>query len=584
MKTTIDPGYGKSTMILQAAKDWYSKDSTSSLNDVDIFILLRLKMLKDITSFYKAVKTTLLPNDTPLLESHIEFLLFHCKSVVVALDDYDEYTDKEKESDFMKILKGDMLQNCKVILLTRISILPEDYYATTKIMQLNEFSDESQTQYIANMFGNAEGFSLKELIKDLPIGDVIRDILTVPLFFTMLAHINDRLDESHRKEDITTVAALFKIFIHILEGRLKFKMDKHTSRIEEHETLTLGKAALYGLIKQKEGKVWQKSSLIKEIGESCYQKFVKVGILVEDKTRELDIRAPNIRKEIEERVKCYHIIFCQWYAAVYLTKYLQGSSLLNKRENVLKKLNPFDLQYLYRFTCGSNEKAADKVIKYLESGLYGDEFALLCTLEKTGKVDDIKDQIRDMCNETVSFFEPSSRLLRKSTALLVEIASTEKIPIECILIDRCYALVEEYSDHLGMSSGMTIPPLTTLKELIIYGVGRRLTVREAENIFLYVSKCDSLTELSLQKTFQPYEIEDDNIWDALQDMAKHSELTSKFHSTDGSYLCIINAGQGNVIVLLKTSPDDKFLTEEDYSNQSTRYGNKDDNMKDKSQH
>ncbi|XP_071851878.1 uncharacterized protein [Apostichopus japonicus] len=562
-----DPGYGKSTMILQAAKDWYSKDSTSSLKDVEIFILLRLKMLQGITSFYKAVKTTLLPKDTRLLESHIEFLLFHCKSVVVALDDYDEYPDKEKDSDFMKILKGDMLQNCKVILLTRISILPEDYHATTQFMQLNGFSDESQSQYIAKMFGNPEGFSLKELIKDLPIGGVIRDILTVPLFFTMLAHINHFLDQSHQKEDITSVTALFKIFIPILEGRLKLKMDKHTSHIEESETLTLGKAALYGLIEQKEGKVWQKSSLIKEIGESCYQKFVKVGILVEENKMMLDISVLNNQKEIEERVKFYHIIFCQWYAAVYLTKYLRGSSLLYKRENILKKLNPFDLQYLYRFTCGSNERAADKVIKYLESGLYGDEFALLCTLEKTGSVDDIKDQIKDMCNETVSFFEPSSRLLRKSTALLVEIASTEKIPIECILIDRCYALVEEYSDHLGMSSGMTIPPLATLKELIIYGVSRRLTVRETENIFLYVSKCDSLTELSLQKTFQPYEIDDDNVWAALQDKAKHTELTIKWSPfKDETHILDIDSKRW------KTSPDDKFLTEEDYKNQSTRYG------------
>ncbi|PIK61680.1 hypothetical protein BSL78_01384 [Apostichopus japonicus] len=421
-----EPGYGKSTMILQAAKDWCIKDTKSSLKDVEILILLRLKMLKGITGFYEAVKTTLLPMDTTLLTSQIKRLVRECKSVVVALDDFDEYPDKKKESDFLKILKGDMLQNCKVILLTRISILPEDYHGKTKFMQLKGFSNENQTQYMAKV-ETPEGYSLKEVIKELHIGDVIRDILTVPSFFTMLAHMNEFPGQSQREEGITTVTTLFKIFIKILEGRL-------TSHIEESETLTLGKAALYGLVEQNEGKSWRKTSLIKEIGEPCCQKFVEIGILVETEERD-----PNNHKEIE--------------------------------------------------------KAADKVIKYLESGLYGENFALLCTLEKTGKVDDIKEQIKDMCKKTVSFFEGSSRLLRKSTALLLEIASTEKIPIECILFDRCYALVEEHLDHLGMISGMSIPPLVTLKELIIYGVGRRLAVKETTNIFLYVCRCDSLTKL-----------------------------------------------------------------------------------------
>ncbi|XP_071851976.1 uncharacterized protein [Apostichopus japonicus] len=547
-----EPGYGKSTMILQAAKDWCIKDTKSSLKDVEILILLRLKMLKGITGFYEAVKTTLLPMDTTLLTSQIKRLVRECKSVVVALDDFDEYPDKKKESDFMKILKGDMLQNCKVILLTRISILPEDYHGKTKFMQLKGFSNENQTQYMAKV-ETPEGYSLKEVIKELHIGDVIRDILTVPSFFTMLAHMNEFPGQSQREEGITTATTLFKIFIKILEGRL-------TSHIEESETLTLGKAALYGLVEQNEGKSWRKTSLIKEIGEPCCQKFVEIGILVETEERD-----PNNHKEIEVRVKFYNLVFCQWYAAVYLTKYLRGSSLLNKGENILKKLNPFYLQFLYRFTCGLNEKAADKVIKYLESGLYGENFALLCTLEKTGKVDDIKEQIKDMCKKTVSFFEGSSRLLRKSTALLLEIASTEKIPIECILFDRCYALVEEHLDHLGMISGMSIPPLVTLKELIIYGVGRRLAVKETTNIFLYVCRCDSLTKLSLEKTFQPYELEDDDVWAVLEDKTKEKELTITWSPLkDVIYILDITSRRW------KTSPD-TFLTKEDYDKQSTQF-------------
>lgn len=421
-----DPGYGKSTMILQAAKDWYTKDNNSPLKDIKIFILLRLKLLKGIPSIYQAIRENLLPKDTDLSETDIERLLkVHRNSVVIAMDDFDEYPDKNKDSDFTSILKGDMLQDCKVILLTRMSNLPDECHSTTMFMQLNGFSDNNKRQYIKKVSGSSDVMSFQELTEGLSVSSVINDILKVPLFFTMMYHISSLLETSKEKEKLRTVTALFKHFMSVFQSRLIFKVNTKCDPINESETLKLGKVALKGLIGQNEGKVWRRQQLVNAIGEPCYDKFVKVGILVEEEGTNNFLEPAETNSKDSLRARFNHFLFCQWYAAIYLAESLRKESPFN--QSPLKKLNPFDLQYLYLFTCGLNQKAADKVIKYLQSGLYGDEFALLCTLQKTGDVNTIKERVEEICNETTSFYEPSSRLLRKSTVLLLEIASTERV-------------------------------------------------------------------------------------------------------------------------------------------------------------
>ncbi|PIK47082.1 hypothetical protein BSL78_16052 [Apostichopus japonicus] len=65
-----------------------------------------------------------------------------------------------------------------------------------------------------------------------------------------------------------------------------------------------------------------------------------------------------------------------------------------------------------------------KIIDYLKSRKDGDKFAILCILEKSGGVDDIKETIRELCSKVVEIGKGHSKLLQRSTVQLLQIASS----------------------------------------------------------------------------------------------------------------------------------------------------------------
>ncbi|PIK37259.1 hypothetical protein BSL78_25908 [Apostichopus japonicus] len=145
-----DPGYGKSTFTLQAAYDWCNASDSSPLKDVAIFILLPLRLLDRILSICLAIKLMLMPGESYLTEEDIMEIMLNSRCVVMILDGYDEYPDKDisDQSEIMKIIAGNMFANFKVITCTRSAYLPDNLDVETVNVRLTGFDDNARDEYI----------------------------------------------------------------------------------------------------------------------------------------------------------------------------------------------------------------------------------------------------------------------------------------------------------------------------------------------------------------------------------------------------------------------------------------------------
>lgn len=181
-------GYGKSTLALQMTHDWCQ--GIAPMKDFEVLILLRLRYLKNAPTVYSAVKSFLLPKDTELTEDNIKNIL-DTSQIVVILDGYDEYPDKEKEeTDIEHIIRGDMFQEYEVILFTRKSCLPLNRSSDTKRIRLTGFDESARDIYIRKVVarGNAETADhINHFLRDE--NKIPNDLCKIPLFFTMIANM-----------------------------------------------------------------------------------------------------------------------------------------------------------------------------------------------------------------------------------------------------------------------------------------------------------------------------------------------------------------------------------------------------------
>ncbi|KAJ8018960.1 NLR family CARD domain-containing protein 4 [Holothuria leucospilota] len=421
-----EPGYGKSTLTLQLSYDWCNKIPLSYLKDIDVLILLRLRQLGGVTSVYRAIKQFLLPKDSKLTESDIADIISECSSVLVILDGYDEYPDQDVyvDSDVISIIMRNMFQQFEVILTTRSSYLPKKYPAMTKRVKLTGFDDDARDQYIKKAVVGDDVAAAEKIKQRLKENPVLGDLCQVPLFFVMFAHMSH---ESAQFQKYNSVTSFFRYMISCFHSHMKNKMeDDNVTKCDLFETehTELDKLAFEGLSRKDQQIVWNKHYMCERLGQDFYDQYVRIGILVEEEV--LDISDdPNaiISEHIQYKteVRFYHKLFCEWYAAHHLSAYAS-------RDDVT--FDPWEvsnLQYVYRFTCGLNRIAADKIIGYLKTRRDARKFAILCILEKSGRVEDVLKDVEDLCSDQVTISGGYSLLLQISTIQLLEIALANKV-------------------------------------------------------------------------------------------------------------------------------------------------------------
>ncbi|XP_071820847.1 uncharacterized protein [Apostichopus japonicus] len=493
-----EAGYGKSTVTLQLAYDWCNGVKDSPFKDVDILILLRLRQLNSKISIYQAIKLFLTPNDPRIKSSDIKYIIESCSSVKVLLDGYDEFPDRDGAtgSDVGRIITMNLLRNIDVTLTTRY--LPKDYdKANTKYVRLVGFDEKARDQYIRKAVTGKDEESVAKIKRALKANPILDDICQVPLIFVMFSHMTH---EKTSFQKFKSATGFFRYMIKCFHSHMRNKsLDKHAKEhMIEHESEhdELSKVAFEGLCGENKQLSWRKDGLCTRLGQGFCQHYIAVGILVEEEVSNVtneQTSATDIQTRTD--VRFYHQLFCEWFASFRLVEVVAATRGASELENVLDKVNPFNLQYLYRFTCGISSAAGKIIIEYLKSRKDGDKFAILCILEQTGEEDGIKDTVRNLCSKEVKIRNEDSKLLQRSTFQLLEIASRFDIPITCVRLFECFPSIDESGLNLILQSGLSLSILSSLQKLWIYDNNRRLTNEELTAILSYSSQCTSLKEL-----------------------------------------------------------------------------------------
>ncbi|KAJ8051008.1 Protein NLRC5 [Holothuria leucospilota] len=502
-----EPGYGKSTVALKFAYDWCNPKPTSSLQDVEILILLRLRQLGGVPSIYKAIKRFILPRDSTIKESDIESILRNSERVVVILDGFDEYPDQDSTTitDVRNIIARSMFQEFEVITTTRSSCLPKQYPPLTKQIRLTGFDDNAHRDYIRKaVVGNDED-GVRRIEKYLHDNPILSDLCQVPLLFVLFAHMTYE-NEQFRK--LNSVTSFFRHMIHCFHSHMINKMDDENVRkyeMFENNHQDLDKLAFEAFSGQSQRIVWDKDEMCQLIGKEFYDQYIRIGILVEEEVINI-VNDPGtpITEHIlyKKEVRFYHKLFCEWYAAHYLSEYIKRNPDLDLSAS-LCHLHPFDVQYLNRFSCGLNSSSGEKIIKFLKTIEGGDQFAILCILEQTGKIGNIKETIRQLCSKGIIISRHESLLLQRSSLQLLHIAAKNEIPIEYVNLHDCFHSVDSDKAAVMTTAGLFLQSSIPFKKLRVSLYKREMTEDEVNAILDFSSWCTSLHTLVLFSSVPP---------------------------------------------------------------------------------
>ncbi|XP_071850906.1 uncharacterized protein [Apostichopus japonicus] len=495
-----EPGYGKSTLTLQLLYDWCKSHSKTSSGGVDVIIYLRLRQLGGVESIFSAIRQFILPRDSDITEEDIKEILNYMSSVLVLLDGFDEYPDQEStNTDIYHIMKKDMFQGFNVILTTRPSCVPKDFAPHSDRVRLTGFGEEARKKYVEKAVFEKCGEAVNELLKKLEENPVLDDLCQVPLFFVMFAHMTY---EDEHSLTFNSVTSFFRYMISCFHSHMKNKMkDKNVTNFEllENKHKVLDKIAFKALSGKNQKLVWNHKKLRNQLGREFYDRYLRIGIFVEEEVLNI-ADTPNALKHIQynTEVHFYHKTVCEWYAAHYVAEQLSGRYTA-RIDKLLKKLDPFDLQYLYRFACGLNKTAGEKIIRYLQQKEDSTKFAILCMLEQDDKTERFLQSVSYLVSTEETYInEDDSKLLQRSTIQILDVASKNQIPISCVYLGLCSPRVDESGSNLILESGISLSILSSLQKLWIWDIERRLTNEELAAILSYSSQCTSLKELKFR--------------------------------------------------------------------------------------
>ncbi|KAJ8049068.1 NLR family CARD domain-containing protein 4 [Holothuria leucospilota] len=448
-----EPGFGKSTLALQLVYDWCENLPNGLANKYDLVILLRLKQLGGVGSVFKAIKQFILTKESILNEKDIKDILNESNKVLIILDGFDEYPDRNSDvtCDVKRIIKRDMFQRSDVVLMTRTACLPKATAPQTQRIRLTGFDDNARDEYIRKAVVGNDEEAVKAIKRRLLENPVLADLCQVPLFFVMFAHMSHESEHLQQFKSVTSFFSyMIKCFHHHLKNKMKDENVQGFKSFEEDHS-KLDEIAFEGLCKENQQLIWGKGELCKRLGEDFYRQYVSLGILVEENVLDVEpsyssMVASNLIQEKTE-VRFYHKLFCEWYAAHYVSSYASRRNIrfmgndgtfaklyhkiLGRKDisDMLKGLDPFDLQYVFRFACGLNSDASSKIIEHLKNTENAHRFAVLCILKKEGKINTILDSIRDLCSNRVDISDRDTLLLQRSTIQLLDIATKNEVSI-----------------------------------------------------------------------------------------------------------------------------------------------------------
>lgn len=531
-----DAGYGKSMLCLQFAYDWCNSINASPLTQKDILILLQLRQLGGMKSISEAIKHCLLPKDTRFTNFDIENMLRESESVLVVLDGYDEYPDQDRgsESFVMNMINIEVMQKYEVVTTTRSACLPKRYAEQTKRIRLKGFDDMARELYLRKVLAGCKDVGL---VKDkLNENLFLEDVFQIPLFYVLFAHL---CKDKAVGFNFNSLTVFFRHIISCLHNHARNKImnpdEEAKFQSYERDHYKLDDLAFYSLNRESPQLKWDKDFVCKRLGEEFYNHYVSIGVLVEETVCHIHDNPNEFNPQhIQHRqeVMFYHQLFLEWYAAhvvaklaaepgvnldprdddeetyisrnsFELTASLQTEKTDGKQHNILEYLYPADFHFLFRFACGINPDSAEKIYQFLKTKCGGERFAILCRLEETGKLQNIKQRVANLCSKKLMFHSDHSKLLHLSTIQVLEIASMQQIPIVHIWLCNCFNKVIDSSHTLLLKSGIKIKQMHTVLALDVRENSRVMTEKETVEIINYCIGCRDLSILNFRYCLMP---------------------------------------------------------------------------------
>ncbi|KAJ8050737.1 NLR family CARD domain-containing protein 4 [Holothuria leucospilota] len=500
-----DPGCGKSTLTLQLAHDWCTRNSNSPLKDIEIVIFFRLRQLGGIQSIYKAIKEIILPKESIITEMDVEHILGESKSVVFVLDGYDEYPHDENNniSDVLKIIRREMFQSSGVVITTRTSSLPD--FLPTRIIKfrLTGFDALSRQRYIKKVLVCEDENAATYIEQRLQENPVIDDLCQIPLFFVIIAHMAHTRDTQWQK--LKSVTDIFRYVISCFHAHFKNKYkddNAHKMMTEENDHHKLDRVAFDSLFAKDRKLLMKKNELIQKIGKNLYQEYVAIGVIVEDEAFRFD--SYNEIYKYTSEVRFYHQIFCEWYASEYLSQNVASV----ESQGFLNSIDPFRFQYVYRFACGKNEMLAEKLLGNFQHEKTYRDFLLLCIIEVAKITEKISDNIQEILSKDIIFHLDDNRLLQRYKVEFLNIAFKHNVSACHVMFYNCISFREHNDGSLTMKSGIALPHNLAIKAMTIYEKGQEIKHQVAKSIFKYACLCKTMTNVSFERCIMPERMQD----------------------------------------------------------------------------
>lgn len=429
---TADPGCGKSTMTLQLAYDWCNGVKGSAFENVELLILLQLRQLGGLKSIYSAIKMILVPGDRRIKSSDIKSIIESCSSVEVLLDGYDEYPSMHTNNvSFVdRIIRSEMFENINVTLTSRYR--PKEYdKLNTKLVRLVGLDNKARDQYIRKVFNGSGEENVATIKQALANNPILDDLCQIPLFLGMFSHM---IHDGHDLQQFRSVTNLFRYTIKCFHSHRRNKsLDKNTVEyFTQYETQhsELNELALEGLTKEIQQLSWRKDELYRRIGRECCDHYLSVGVFVQDKEFDVinDTESGHEGLNTMDVVRYYRKIFCEYYAAHGVVDlYISGGN--DRLQEICNKMDPFDIQYVYRISCGIDPAVGKEIISFLKSRKDCDKLVTMCIMERAGDVTEIKNIVQQLCSNAVYLTSGDSRLLQRSIINVLEIASEHEVSI-----------------------------------------------------------------------------------------------------------------------------------------------------------
>ena len=370
---TAESGYGKSTLFKKIAHDWAVLQKTKStlpdpqaepspLSKYKLVFVLNINEMGANVNIIDVMYSQICSATTEFTKQDlVKYINKHPSEVLLLLDGADEVSfqslDSAKECykySVKDVLSFKSLTLCEVIVTSRenTAIKLLNWNPNFTRIYVSGFHDKNKQEYVRKYLTNFDLQHQENVLAEINKSETLRSLGEIPLFLWLMCTL--MMQRHDLPERITE---LFHYVIKVLYQQKKSK-DQTSSpsdtRTRDLFMRQLGRVALNGLMNQSGQKLYFDSSQFDS--EDLVSFGCEVGLLTKTQITRLF--------EQVEYVTFVHKTFTEYCAATYLAG-LATSNPVQFHEYLSQILegDVQSMEYLLRFCCGIDTKAAEVIIK-----------------------------------------------------------------------------------------------------------------------------------------------------------------------------------------------------------------------------